>query len=249
MLLYLFATVSGHASLLREGNRRLFETLADLLSRHGFSPSSSGTLSISFKLLWLLGICGLSWVQVFGFFVIYVPFSPLLLFFPKRRKEYKEARRKALADANLRNNSVNSPKIGFALLVTLLTWFTLFEKTNQHGPLHLAMLLTALLFLFRVRRALDFAAPVWGARKGRIEAFKTATGNFLRKTVDDFKAGKVSEMSHLATIIGLCSWYLRIARFVSRWLYGRPAKRRAALIVLGQFISSLAILGGLSVLF
>jgi hypothetical protein len=247
--LYLIAALSGHRAVITTWDSRAFVVATNLLVRVGFSPSSPAALSNSLKLLWLFAICSFSWIQVLSFLILYVPFAPLLFVFRKGRKGYKDERAKALAKARTQGTAVNSNSSGFALLFILLTWFALFGGTSEHNPLLIAMVLTALLFVTRVNRALYFATPLEFSRQKRVEALIRASQTFFQTTIDNFKAGKVSEVSHLRIIIWSCGRLLRLSRLVSTWLYGRAAKKRAALIVLVRFMINLAILGSLSILF
>jgi tetratricopeptide (TPR) repeat protein len=206
-------------------------------------------LSAFIKVLWLLAICSFSWIQVLGFLLLYVPLSPLLLVFRKGRQQYKENRAKNLARA--RQEGAETPHLnkGLALLFLLLMWFALYGGTAQRYPLIIAMAITGLLFIERVSRALLYATAAEFPRKKRSEAFTHSVQNFMRKTVENFKEGKITELKHLNGAIRTASWILRLARFASTWMYGKAAKRRAALFVLIRFMGNLAILGGLSILF
>lgn len=247
--LYVLAAMFGQRAHINIWEQNAALLLARILTQAGFAPSHPALLPRFVKLLWLLTMCSFSWVQMAGFFLFYLPSSPLLLVFRKRRKQYKGERAKALEKARREGKETPHLNISFALFVLLLAWFLLYGETTQRYPLVIAMVITGLLFISRVSRALVYAAPADFSQKSRSEAFFSGSRDFVRKTFENLKEGKITSVRQLNWSIWLATRFLRTARFASAWLYGRAARRRAALLVLIRFMANLAILGAISIMF
>lgn len=230
----------------------LFLELNGTLVNFGFTPSNLKIFTICVKLLWLLTICGFSWTQLIGFF-LYVPFMPLVLlvriFLRKKTAPYRKIREESFKAS--RKSGVPFPKWtwGFPLFCLLLLWLVLYGQTSATYPLFLALVLTALLFCSRVGRALTFAIPTDQSTWDRIEILSANARKFVVKTSENFKNGQYLEKWNLNLTIWTGSFLLRNFRCLSKWLHGKTARRRIALVVLLRFMLNLAALGGISILF
>jgi hypothetical protein len=247
--LYAVATLFGLRSVTKSVDQHVAMVVIKVLAKAGFAPANLPFQSALLKVFWVFAISSFSWVQVLGLLFLYIPFSPLLLIFRKRRKEYRKTRAESFEKARREGVDLPRSNISLVLLFLLFAWFVLYAGTSQHYPLIIAMILTGLLFIARINRALIYAATIEFPRKNRTAVFLRASQKFVKSTFDNFKEGKIDKMADLNRMIRLASWTLRLSRFVSVWLYGRATRTRASLIVLIRFMANLAILGCLSVLF
>lgn len=245
---YGLAVLFGQRALIRGWGHRISAALIHALTGAGFAPSNPLFLSTFFWIFWLFLISGFSWAQVLGFFV-YVPFAPLLIFFRKGRRDYKKTRADSFQKLRRQGVVIPRPNISFVLVLALVLWFALYGRAQERSPLLIAMLITGILFVVRVNKAIVYASMVDLPSNRWIDNFFRSCQEFVRKSVESIKDGKVQDLRSLNLLIFLGSWWLRVSRFVSRWFYGKTARRRAALTELIRFMGNLAILGGLSVLF
>jgi hypothetical protein len=123
-----------------------------------------------------------------------------------------------------------------------------YGHTASRYALAVALILIFLLFCSRAAKALSFATPFDRSGWNRTERMVVNSGKFIVSTSEDFKAGTIFKR-HLKWTIWCASFFSRLLRTASRWLYGKPARRRIALTVLFRFIFNLGSLGGISILF
>jgi hypothetical protein len=239
----------GHLHKLEDA---FFFYLNTSLISFGFAPSNPGTFIACVKLLWLFTISGFSWLQVIGFF-LYVPFLPIVflvrILLRSKLAPYRKMREESFKKS--RKSGIPIPKRawGFPLLCLLLLWFILYGQTSARYPLFLAMVLTALLFCSLVGSALTFALPADKGPWARIEGMSASARKFVIDSSENLKAGKVLDKWQLNLKIWTGFFLLRNLRLWSRWLHGKAARRRTALLVLLRFMANLAALGAISILF
>jgi hypothetical protein len=230
----------------------LFFDLNSALMKLGFAPPNPNIISICVKLLWLFAICAFSLVQAIGFF-LYVPFLPLVLLMGvalrKRLEPYRKIREESFKASRKSGLLIPKRTWGFPLLCLLLLWLVLYGKTSAPYPLFLALVLTALLFCSRVARALTFAVPADNNKWARIESLSANARKFIARASEDLKSGGSLDKLQLNMAIWNGTFFLRTFRILSRWLHGKAARRRTALLVLLRFMLNLASLGGISILF
>lgn len=230
----------------------LFFGLNSALMKLGFAPPNLNIFSICVKLLWLFAICAFSWVQIIGFF-LYVPFLPLVLLrrvvLRKRFEPYRKIRDESFKASRKSGLLIPKRTWGFPLLCLLLLWLVLYGQTSAPYPLFLALVLTALLFCSRVGRALTFAVPADNNKWARIESASANARKFIARTSENLKNGGFLDKLQLNMAIWSGTFFLRTFRALSRWLHGKTARRRTALVVLLRFMLNLAALGGISILF
>lgn len=227
---YAFATLFGLRSVVRSFDQHIALALIRGLAKAGFAPANLPFQSAFLKVFWVFLISSFSWVQVLGLLFLYLPFSPLLLVFRNRRKGYRKSRAESIAKA--RRDGVDMPRANASriLFFLLFTWFVLYAGTSQQYPLIIGMILTGLLFIVRINRALIYAATIEFPRKNRTVVFLRASQKFVQNSIDSFKQGKIKEMADLKRMIRFASWALRFSRFVSVWLYGKTTRTRASLM-------------------
>ena len=246
------AMVSGFWGHLSRWEDALFLGLNGALVNFGFTPTSLVTFAICVKLLWLFAICGFSWGQVIGFF-LYVPFLPLVLFVRifqrKRLAPYWKTRDEAFKASRKSGTPMPKRTWGLPLFSLLLVWLVLYGRTSAPYPLFLALVLTALLFCSRVGTALTFAVPAGKSTWDRIEGMSAAARKFVVSTSESLKSGQILEKWYLNLTVWTSLFILRRFRALSKWQYGKTARRRTALVVLLRFMLNLAALGGISILF
>ena len=97
-------------------------------------------------------------------------------------------------------------------------------------------------------QALAYTAPDVPSRRGPIDRYIESVLAQFRKGLTSLAEKKTLDVT---TISSVRTWHIsyRVLRFLSRWLYGRPARNRAALFVLIKYMSNLCVLGGLAILF
>lgn len=233
--------------------KTFFLHLSSFLTNFGFAPSNPSTLFVCLKLLWLFTICAFSWIQIIGFFSIYVPFLPLMLLtriiFRNRVEPYRKMREESFKTARKSGDQISKRTWGFPLLCLLLLWFVLYGQTSARYPLFLALALTAFLFCSRVVAALTFAVPTDRGPWVRIEALSASARKFVNNSSESLKNGQILDKWNLKLKIWTGLFLLRNLRLWSRWLFGKRARRRTALIVLFHFMLNLAALGATSILF
>lgn len=247
-----FASILGLRAHLQMWEDSLFRLLSAWLKHIGFAPSNPTLFNASIKALWLFTISGFSWVQLIGFslYVATLPFILLVqILLRKRLEPYYKIRQQSFKKS--RKAGVPFPKRswGFPLLCILLLWFLLYGQTIARYPLLLGLCLTALLFCSRVGSALTFALPADGITWARIEGMIASARKYMSDTSEKVKSGEILDTTSLNATIWTASFFLRNFRRWSRWLHGKAARRRMALVVLLRFILNLAALGGISILF
>lgn len=246
------AIVFGFGARLSVREDALFGELYGSLLNLGFAPSNPRVFSICVKLLWLFAICRFSWAQIIGFF-IYLPFLPLVLLIRvvlrKRLEPYSKIREESFKASRKSGVVIAKRTWGFPLLCMLLLWLVLYGQISAPYPLFLALVLTALLFCSRVSRALAFAVPGDTNNWARVEGMSANSDKFIAQASETFKKGGFLEKWQLNMAIWSGTFFLRISRELSKWLHGKTARRRTALIVLLRFMLNLAALGGISILF
>ena len=246
------AFVFGFGARLSMRENALFGQLYGSLVNLGFAPSNPRVFSICVKLLWLFTICGFSWAQIIGFFV-YVLFLPLVflswIVLRKRLEPYSKIREESFKTSRKSGVVIDKRTWGFPLLCMLLLWFVLYGQISSSYPLFLALVLTALLFCLRVSRALAFAVPGDTNNWARVERMRASSDKFIAQATENFKKGEFLEKWQLNMALWTGTFFLRTSRELSKWLHGKAARRRTALIVLLRFMLNLAALGGISILF
>jgi hypothetical protein len=229
-----------------------FVELNGALMKLGFAPSNPYIFSICVKLLWMFAICEFLWIQVIGFF-LYVPFLPLVLlrrvYLRKSFEPYRKKREESLKASRKSGLIIPKRTWGFPLFCLLLLWLVLYGQTSAPYPLFLALVLTALLFGSRAGRALTFALPAVNDKWVRVESASASARKFVAQSSENLKKGGFLDKWQLNMAIWTGTFFLRVFRALSRWLHGKTARRRTALLVLMRFMFNLATLGGVSILF
>ncbi len=250
--IWALAVVLGFRGQLHKLEDVLLLYLSTSLTNFGFAPSNPAVFFVCVKLLWLFTICGFSWVQVVGFF-LYIPFLPIVflvrILLRNRLEPYRKIRDKSFKKS--RKSGIPTPKRawGFPLLCLLLLWFVLYGQTSARYPLFLALVLTALLFCSRVGSALTFALPTDKSPWAQIETMSASARKFVSDSSESFKTGQILDKWQLNLKVWTGFFLLRNLRLWSRWLHGKAARRRTALVVLLRFMLNLAALGAISILF
>ncbi|HVU47416.1 MAG TPA: hypothetical protein VHD85_14890, partial [Terracidiphilus sp.] len=251
--LYLLGLLIGQRGHLNRWESSIFSSAGGILAHVGFAPSSPAIFPICIKVLWLASVCAFSWIEILAFFCVYVPFFPLLMIvrvaFRGRLEPYRKLREDSFRKARKDGQIFPKRSWQLPLLFFLVLWLTLYGRTSSPYPLVLAMLLTASYFISRAGKALAFALPVETPKWGRVEALLASGRKFVLGTIENVKSGKIKEIRHLRITIWASSFLLRQLRRATRWSFGKPARRRAALFVLLKFMFNLAALGGISILF
>jgi hypothetical protein len=200
-------------------------------------------------LLWVLLVTSFSWIQIIGL-ALYVIFWPLVLFFLFRhgsalKATYEQAMEKAQRLGTLPDRPVGT----YFLMSCLIMWFVLYGDSSLRMPLFTAIILTGLLFTARVYRALAYTALDVPSGRGRIDRYIESVMVQFKKGITSLVEKKTLDLNSLSA--SLWGWKLsyRVLRFFSRWLYGRPARNRAALLVLIKYMFNLCALGSLAILF
>jgi hypothetical protein len=246
------ATVVGFGGHLGSWEDARFLELNGALVRFGFTPANLETFTICAKALWLFAICGFSLVQLVGFF-LYVPFLPIMLLLRvllrNRLEPYRKTRDESFKKSRRAGIPIPKRPWGFPLLYLLLLWFVLYGQASASYPLFLALALTALLFCSRVGNALTFAVPADMGPWARIESMNASARKFVNTATESIKTGKILGKWNLNVKVWTGSLLLWNLRMWSRWLHGKAARKRMALVVLLSFMINLAALGAISIIF
>lgn len=226
----------------------LLSRFLDILKDLGFAPGHVPLLPFLLRLLWVLCIASFSWLQIVGL-ILYVFFWPLVLFFYFRHgSAFKGTYDRETEKAQRLGTLPDRPVGTYFLISCLIMWFVLYGDSPLRAPLITAIVLTGMLFIARVYQALAYTAPDVSSRRGPID-------RYIESVLAQFRRGLASlaekKTLDATTIASVRTWHIsyRVLRFLSRWLYGRPARNRAALFVLIKYMSNLCVLGGLAILF
>jgi len=215
----------------------------------GFAPSNQQLLPIVSKLFWILCITQFSWIRISGlasYIMLFPIWVPLRIIF---RKTYRTAllqnktppNQKGLIDADFSLTSF--------LTATLLAWFVLYGNSTSRLPLITALILVGWLFGARVYDAFMYTTMLDVGSDGLLARIAKAPFDLLRKLVEQISTGGIKTDDQLRASIKMQSRILRWLRRFSVYLHGREGRRRAALMVLLRYMTNLALLGILTILF
>jgi hypothetical protein len=247
---HLTVHICGGELVLKSLNATVFSITMKLLSRSGFAPGHASLLPFLLKLLWLLFITAFSWAQMIGL-VLYVVFWPLtLLFLFRHRETLKSIREQRVRKIHtLRHLTPDRPVWTYALITSLTGWFVLYGGSSLRIPLITAIILTGLLFADCVYRAFVYTALEVPTGRGWIDRYIAAVIIHFEQVVKTIKEQKAIDLKSLSVSLSVWRFSQRVLRVLSRWLFGRAARSRAALIALIKYLSNLCVLGSIAILF
>ena len=245
LLIHLF----GGGTFLRKFDAGLFSRILEILKDLGFAPGHVPLLPFLLRLLWVLCITSFSWLQIIGL-TLYVFFWPLVLFFYFRHgSAFKATYDKEMEKAQRLRTRPNRAVGTYFLISCLIVWFVLYGDSSLRAPLIVAIVLIGTLFIVRVYQALAYTAPYVSSRMGPIDRYIESVLAQFRKGITDLAEKRTVDLNSISASVRTWNIYYRVLRFLSRWLYGRSARNRAALFVLIRYMLNLCLLGALAILF
>jgi hypothetical protein len=241
-LVFLRRDIFAHLELL------LFEGVHRTASLLGFEPGNIRLLPALLKTFWVLCITNFSWPELLGL-LIYVALAPLILpvltFFPKVRKQYESKKVEVVGQRGLFQTGF---RLKLSLVAGLVAWFALYGGSSAKPPLMAALVLTGWLFAIRLARALPYTAIVGIGLDGPLDRVVHAAHQYLLNVIKQLLSGKMTD-ENLKYSVKVQRWVLRKLRWISVYLYGGAAERRASILVLIRYVLDMSLLASLLILF
>jgi hypothetical protein len=245
--LHAIVSLFGGRTFLHKLDAAFVETIISVLSKSGFTPSNATRLPFLLEVLWVLLITAFSWIQIFGLALYVILWPAVMLFIYRHRLAMKEARiQSAKIAQSLRSNR---PVWTYALITCLIVWFILYGTSHVRTPVVVAVIITGLLFAVRLMRAFEYATLEYRTGASLIERYIESVIKQFERLGNKLREQKPLTVRALTTNLQPLKFWHWTFRLICRWLYGRAARNRAALMALLQYIFNFCVLGGLAILF
>lgn len=238
---------SGQTQLNRLQAYALVKVLAGL-SSVGFSPASPAIFPIVAKWVWLLLICGFSFLQLFSFFAFYLPAFPITvvtrIFFHKNLGDTSKAQDRGLSLAK----SSRTP-LGSASAIFLTAWLILYVNSTNFYAMCIGVILCGGLFLSRLLVAFKFTRPSEEIKKTWIDTLTISSLQQMSEEAKKVASKEFKKKMDVTAVLFLQRLYYRILRRIVLATRGSTGRARISMLVMSQYVNNLLILGALNVLF
>lgn len=224
--------------------------LVAFLSTVGFAPVHSEYLPTVLRVGWLFTIVGFKPFELFGLY-LYIRIAPLTLFSYLVFKEYlKDFDATPTVKKGLRPPKVRRPALTTVGLL-LLGWFILYGDASSPNALMAGAVLSGLLFFLLAGRAFQrVKPPTYPDGSEPASTFETVGLSMLTSAADSVK--KAMESKKKMEVNGSLFVYQKcrsIYRCLALFMRGQAGRDKLYLLLLGDYVVSLLVLGAAAALF
>jgi hypothetical protein len=244
-------TIKYGRNVLADAEGAAADKIKAILTFVGLAPASGGPhLGPVLVALWLLLITAFSPIQLLGMFlyITFFPFTVLLVLRYRKALKAGAARTQQSKMATLPGIKRAFPVVPVAITF-FVVWFLIFGVASARGPNLIGCIISGIVFLAFVHRALDKTSPIHerdtAAFSRWVEGAILIMRNAAQTAIDSPPRVKFQAVASLWTV----RVFIKPFRYVNVFFRGPRGRNRIAMIMLIDYIVFLIVLALSSILF